>query len=308
MTAAIEVRDLRKTYGTLDAVDGISFDVGEGEVFAILGPNGAGKSTTLEILGGHRERTGGEVRVLGVDPQKGGRAYRDRIGIVLQSAGIDRELTVREVLDYYGSAYSTRRDADEVIELVELGDKADSRVATLSGGQLRRIDLALGLIGDPELIFLDEPTTGFDPAARRRSWEIVRNLTALGRTVVLTTHYLDEAEHLADRVVVLAGGKIVAEGTPAELRASADTGTVIRFRLPSLDEPLAALVDPLVGDMNGRGRQVEIVTPAPTTDLAHLTAWAVARGLELEDLSVTAPDLEDVYLRLVGDAGAGGAA
>lgn len=305
MPAAIEVRDLTKVYGDNRAVDGISFSVDEGEVFAILGPNGAGKSTTVEILEGHRERSGGDVSVLGIDPSTGGRAFRDRLGIVLQKAGIDREFTVREVLDLYGAPYSKRRDTDEVIELVELTDKADQRVSQLSGGQQRRIDLALGLIGDPDLIFLDEPTTGFDPGARRRSWELVRNLTTLGRTIVLTTHYLDEAEHLADRIAVLSGGSIVAEGTARELRSGIDTDTKISFGLPSIDEPLAGLLDPLVGTSRGRDRKIEIVTPAPTADLAHITSWATQRGLELDALTVSSVDLEDAYLRLVGEESTG---
>ena len=220
---------------------------------------------------------------------------------MLQTAGVDRELTVREVLELYGAAYSKRRGVEELIELVELEEKADARVATLSGGQQRRVDLALGLIGDPELIFLDEPTTGFDPGARRRSWELIGNLTSLGRTIVLTTHYLDEAEHLADRIAVLAGGRLVAEGTPAVLRAGFDTDTKITFSLPVIDEPLTGLLDPLVGESRGRARSIEIVTPAPTADLAHMTAWAVARGIELENLTVSSVTLEDVYLRLVGE-------
>ena len=303
MPTAIEVRDLVKRYGDARAVDGVSFSVEEGEVFAILGPNGAGKSTTVEILEGHRTRTAGDVDVLGLDPATGGRDFRDRIGIMLQTSGLDRELSVREVLELYGSPYSRRRPVDEVLELVELTEKADARISTLSGGQERRVDLALGLIGDPDLIFLDEPTTGFDPAARRRSWETVRNLTSLGRTIVLTTHYLEEAETLADRLVVLSQGRIVAEGTPAELRSRADTGTKISFRLPLVDEPVAGLVEPLVGEAWGKGRDLEVVTPAPTADLAHLTGWALARGLELEGLSVSSVTLEDVYLQLVGDEG-----
>ena len=302
MAAAIEVRDLVKTYGPTRAVDDVSFDVAEGEVIAILGPNGAGKSTTIEILEGHRARTAGHVRVLGVDPGDAGRAFRDRVGIVLQSSGIDPELTVREVLDMYGAAYSKGRPSSEIIELVELVEKADDRIVSLSGGQQRRVDLALGLIGDPELIFLDEPTTGFDPAARRRSWALVENLTSLGRTVVLTTHYLDEAEHLADRVIVLSGGRIVAEGTPAELRADGDRQTRIAFILPSVAEPLSGLLEQLNGEVIGRGQGIEIITREPTADLAHITGWAVSRGIELEGLTVESPDLEDVYLRLVGDA------
>lgn len=302
MPVAIEVRDLVKHYGAVRAVDGVSFDVAEGEVFALLGPNGAGKSTTVEILEGHRLRGGGEVRVLGADPGRAGRGFRDRIGIVLQSAGIDRELTVREVLDFYGAAYSRRRDTDELIELVELREKADERVSTLSGGQRRRIDLALGLIGDPDLIFLDEPTTGFDPAARRRSWDLVRNLTSLGRTIVLTTHYLDEAEELADRVAVLVQGRIAAEGTPASLRSTFTSATRISFELPAVDEPLGGLLDPLRGQSRGRDRRIEIMTEAPTADLAHITTWARDRGLELVGLEVASPDLEDIYLRLIDEA------
>ncbi len=301
MTNAIEVRDLTKAYAHNQAVDGLTFDVARGEIFAILGPNGAGKSTAVEILEGHRTRDGGSVSVLGVDPATGGRAFRDRIGIVLQAAGIDKELTVGEVLDLYGSAYSRRRPADEVLAMVELVEKSDDRVSTLSGGQQRRVDLALGLIGDPELIFLDEPTTGFDPAARRRSWELIEALASKGTTVVLTTHYLEEAEYLADRVAVMASGKIVASGTPDELRASADAGTVIRFTLPAVDAALAGLLDPLVGNATGRDGKIEIVTAKPTADLAHVTAWAVSHGIELAGLSVESMNLEDVYLRLVGD-------
>ena len=301
MPAAIEVRDLVKAYGDTRAVDGISFAVEEGEVVAILGPNGAGKSTTVEILEGHRRRTSGAVTVLGVDPGQAGPGFRDRLGIVLQSAGVDKELTVREVLHFYRVAYSRPRDVDELIALVELEDKADERVSTLSGGQQRRVDLALGLIGDPELIFLDEPTTGFDPAARRRSWDLIRNLTALGRTVVLTTHSLEEAEHLADRVMVLAAGRIVADGSAARLRADFGRGTRISFALPAVDEPLSGLLDPLRGSSRGRDRRIEITTDAPTADLAHITAWAVTRGIELDGLSVSSTDLEDVYLGLVGE-------
>ena len=301
MSPAIEVSDLTKRYGDTLAVDGVSFSVEPGEVFAILGPNGAGKSTTVEILEGHRDRDGGSVSVFGIDPAKGGREYRDRVGIVLQAAGIDKELTVREVLDLYGAAYTRRRPIDEVLDAVELIEKADARVRTLSGGQQRRVDLALGLIGDPDLLFLDEPTTGFDPTARRRSWDLVRNLTAGGKTVVLTTHYLEEAEQLADRVAVMSGGRIVAEGTPESLRANADRGTVIRFALPAVHAPLSELIDPLVGDASGRDRRIEIVTMAPTADLAHITTWALGHGIELQGLVVESMSLEDVYLGLVSD-------
>ena len=301
MSPAIEVSDLTKRYGDTLAVAGVSFSVEPGEVFAILGPNGAGKSTTVEILEGHRDRDRGSVSVLGIDPAKGGREYRDRVGIVLQSAGIDKELTVREVLDLYGTAYTRRRPLDEVLDAVELTEKADARVRTLSGGQQRRVDLALGLIGDPDLLFLDEPTTGFDPAARRRSWDLVRTLAAGGKTVVLTTHYLEEAEQLADRVAVMSGGRIVAEGTPESLRANADRGTVIRFALPAVHAPLSELIDPLVGDASGRDRRIEIVTMAPTSDLAHITTWALGHGIELQGLVVESMNLEDVYLELVAD-------
>lgn len=300
MNAAITVRGLTKSYGSLRAVDGVSFDVVEGEVLAILGPNGAGKTTTVEILEGHRTRDGGDVSVLGTDPGRGGRRFRDRIGIVLQAAGVDRELSTREALELYGAAYSAPRSIDELIELVELEDSADDRIVSLSGGQQRRVDLALGLIGNPELMFLDEPTTGFDPRARRRSWDVISNLTSLGRTIVLTTHYLDEAEYLADRVAVMAKGRIVADGTPAELRRSVQSDTKIAFDLPRLDEPLVELLEPLTGQGQGRGRRVEILTPAPTSDLAHVTSWAVQRGIELDGLTVESADLEDVYLSLVG--------
>ena len=224
MMAAIEVDDLFKSYGTVNAVRGVSFRVEEGEVFALLGPNGAGKTTTLEILEGHRRRSGGRVSVLGVDPHLGGRAFRERIGIVLQSAGIDAELTVREVLTLYAGCYPHPLPVVELIELVGLQDKSRARVKTLSGGQRRRVDLALALVGDPDLIFLDEPTTGFDPAARHGAWQLVDNLRGLGRTIVLTSHYMDEVQHLADRAVVIAHGRVVAEGRPDSLRGDAPPG------------------------------------------------------------------------------------
>ena len=302
VSPAVTVSNLVKDYGAVRAVDGVSFEVERGEVFALLGPNGAGKSTTVEILEGHRSRTSGTVQVLDTDPAVAGPSFRDRIGIVLQSSGIDPELTVREALDFYGAAYSRRVPTGELIEMVELHDKAGARIATLSGGQQRRIDVALGLVGDPEVVFLDEPTTGFDPAARRRGWELVERLVSEQRAVVLTTHYLDEAEHLADRVAVLADGRIVAEGTPAELRAGVGSA-LIRFTVPDSVEPVSGLLDPVSGRIVGRGRHVEITTDNPTSDLAHLTGWAAERGIELEGLTVSAPSLEDVYLALV----AGGA-
>jgi ABC-2 type transport system ATP-binding protein len=241
---AIEVEDLFKSYGPVDAVRGISFRVENGEVFALLGPNGAGKTTTLEILEGHRRRSGGQVSVLGVDPQLGGRAFRERIGIVLQAAGIDGELTVWEVLALYAGCYPRSLPVARVIELVGLEEKRRARVKTLSGGQRRRLDLALALVGDPDLIFLDEPTTGFDPAARRAAWRLVESLRGLGRTIVLTSHYMDEVQHLADRAIVLAGGRIVAEGRPDALGGSTPHETVIAFRLSDPD-----MVDELPEDV-----------------------------------------------------------
>ena len=300
VSPAVAVANLVKDYGALRAVDGVSFEIEQGEVFALLGPNGAGKSTIVEILEGHRTRTSGTVWVLDTDPASAGASFRDRIGIVLQTSGIDPELTVREAIDFYGLSYSRRRPTDEVIELVDLGEKADARVSTLSGGQQRRIDMALGLVGDPEVVFLDEPTSGFDPAARRRGWELVERLASQQRAVLLTTHYLDEAQHLADRVAVLSKGRIVAEGTPAELRAAAGS-TLIRFTVPDRAEPAAELLAPVAGAAVGRGRHVEITTDTPTADLAHLTGWAAERGIELEELTVSTPSLEDVYLSLVAD-------
>ena len=305
VSPAVAVSDLVKDYGAVRAVDGVSFEVAQGEVFALLGPNGAGKSTTVEILEGHRTRTSGSVRVLDADPATAGASFRDRIGIVLQTSGIDPELTVREAIDFYGSAYSRRLPTEEVIGLVELGEKADARVSTLSGGQQRRIDMALGLVGDPEVLLLDEPTSGFDPAARRRGWDLVQRLASQQRAVLLTTHYLDEAEHLADRVAVLAQGRIVAEGTPAKLRAQAGSA-LIRFSVPDSAEPVSGLLDPVSGDIVGRDRFVEITTDALTADLAHLTGWAAERGIELEGLTVSTPSLEDVYLSLVAANGEDG--
>lgn len=300
----IEVRDLVKTYGDLNAVDGVSFSIEPGEVFALLGPNGAGKSTTIEILEGHRERTSGEVTVLGFDPGRAGRDFRNRIGIVLQSSGIEDELTVREAIDHYRAAYTNPRPTGEVIELVEMADKADARLKTLSGGQVRRVDLALGLVGDPDLLFLDEPTTGFDPSARRRSWRLIDNLRTLGKTILLTTHYMDEAQQLADRVAVISGGRIVAEGTPDSLGHRDDADSIIRFRLPATDVPIASLLEPLVGKSVGRNSMIEVSTPDPTRDLHTLTGWALEHGVELGGLTVSRPTLEDIYLQLTGEEAA----
>ena len=280
MTAAVRVSGLVKSYGSHEAVKGIDFEIGPGEVFGLLGPNGAGKTTTIEILEGYRDRDGGEVEVLGEDPATAGRAWRERLGVVLQSSSLYPNLTVRESLRVFGGYFDERRDIDEVVEIVGLTDKADSRCRTLSGGQKRRLDLGLALIGKPELVFLDEPTTGFDPGARRAAWETIRNLRSLGTTILLTTHYLDEAEQLADRVAVLREGRIVREGSPAELTGEGSL-TEIRFR--------------------HNGELVFEHTTEPTKRLYELTAEAVERGEELEELEVRRPTLEDVYLELTAE-------
>ena len=276
----------------------LSFSVDEGEVLAVLGPNGAGKTSTVEILEGYRDRDGGEVNVLGFDPADGGADFRARIGIVLQGGGFDPFLTVREMLTMYGSYYPTPRAVDEVVELVGLTEKAESRVRTLSGGQQRRLDLGLGLIGDPRLLFLDEPTTGFDPSARRHAWELVRRMCDLGKTVLLTTHYMEEAQALADRVVVIAAGEKVAEGTPESIGGRATAEVLIRFVLPTgtraSDVPVAATEEP--------GRVAVVRTSSPTPVLHELTAWAMARGDELNSLTVARPSLEDVYLQLTEES------
>ncbi len=296
VSAVITVKDLVKHYGAVAALDGVSFTVTEGEVLALLGPNGAGKTTAVEILEGYRRADEGEIDVLGYHPDTGGRAFRDRIGIVLQETGIEQVTTVREAIEGYGACYSRRRPTDELISLVGLDEKADSRIKTLSGGQRRRLDLALGLVGDPDLVFLDEPTTGFDPAARRKSWELVEGLTALGKTILLTTHYLDEAQHLADRIIVLMEGRIVAEGTPASLGAARPV-TTIRF----------SVADPRDLPAIGEGPKVDkdkvtYRTSDPTADLYTLTGWATQSGVELAGLEVTRPSLEDIYLDIVSES------
>jgi ABC-2 type transport system ATP-binding protein len=280
---AIEVRGLRKTYGELEAVRGIDFAVKRGEVFGLLGPNGAGKTTTVEILEGYRPRTGGEVSVLGFDPGKRPRALRESVGIVLQSTGLYRHIKVREALAHFASMYPHPRDIQEVIALTGLEGKQEALARTLSGGQLRRLDLALALVGDPELIFLDEPTTGFDPAARRNAWETIRALRELGKTVLLTTHYLDEAQVLADRVAIIKDGRILVEGAPREL-GSSSRAAPYRVAYRSDD-----------------GGVVEQQTDDPTTLLHELTGVALARGARLEGLTVTRPTLEDVYLELTAE-------
>jgi ABC-2 type transport system ATP-binding protein len=277
---AIEVSGLRKAYGNLEAVRGVDFTIEEGEVFGLLGPNGAGKTTTVEILEGYRKRDAGDVRVLGHDPERPGPDFRERIGVVLQSSDLWPNLTVRETHTVFAGYYEQPRNVDEVIELVGLEEKASARVKTLSGGQKRRLDLGVALVGDPELIFLDEPTTGFDPAARRAAWEMIRSLRELGKTVLLTTHYLDEAEQLADRVAVLRDGVIVRIGTPREL-TTADLEVEIRYRRAGAD--------------------VVVRTKEPTQVLNELTSEALARGEELDSLEVRRPTLEQVYLDLVDE-------
>ena len=278
--SAIRVEELRKSYGDEEALRGISFEIEEGEVFGLLGPNGAGKTTTVEILEGYRSRDGGTVEVLGFDPERAERAFRERIGVVLQSSDLWPNLTPRETLLMFAGYFETPRDADEVIALVGLQEKRDARVKTLSGGQKRRLDLGLALVGDPQLVFLDEPTTGFDPAARRTAWEMIRSLRSLGKTVLLTTHYLDEAQQLSDRVAVLRAGEIVKLGTPSAL-VGASLEAEIRYRR--------------------NGEQIVQRTTEPTRVLHELTAEALAAGRELEGLEVRRPTLEDVYLALVDE-------
>ena len=278
---AIEAHGLRKRYGDFEAVRGIDITVQRGEVFGLLGPNGAGKTTTVEILEGYRERSGGDVSVLGHDPGRRSRGLRQRIGIVLQSGGIYSHVTPREALRHWAGFYPQPRDVDEVLRLAGLQEKADVRSRKLSGGQLRRLDFALALVGDPELIFLDEPTTGFDPEARRSAWETVRNLRDLGKTILLTTHYLDEAQELADRVAIVKDGRILAIGPPRELGVGAS-----HYRIAYRDRA---------------GELIELQTEDPTRLLGELTAEALARGERLEELSVGRPSLEDVYLELTAD-------
>jgi ABC-2 type transport system ATP-binding protein len=291
---AIEVTGLRKTYHDLEAVAGIDLVVDAGEVFALLGPNGAGKTTTVEILEGYRDRTSGDVSVLGYDPAHRAPELRRRIGIVLQSTGIDPFLTVRETIEMYAGYYPRRRPTDEVIEVVGLVEKRDVRVNKLSGGQHRRLDVAIAMAGDPELLFLDEPTTGFDPGARRNAWEIVRNLASIGKTVFLTTHYMDEAQNLANRVAVIAHGTIVAEGPPGSLAGRERMKTRIRFRVP----PGAPEPD-RDAHRSPDGSYEILADQEATTRLVHdLTSWALGSGFALDGLEVTPPTLEDVYLEL----------
>ena len=298
----IQIRGLRKSYGSLEAVRGIDLSVERGQVFAFLGPNGAGKTTTVEILEGYRERSDGEVTVLGEDPQRAGREWRARVGIVLQECRMEPALTVRETLRLYSGYYPVPRDVDETIELVGLAAKADERAGRLSGGQQRRLDVGLALIGDAELLFLDEPTTGFDPSARRQAWEVIASLGALGKTVFLTTHYMEEAQFLADRVAVLAAGRIVAEGTPDEIGGRAQAGSVIRFAPPSGFDPGTLPPEAQPASLTSDGR-VEI-TPSDAVRAANaLTGWALERGIELAGFEVRRPSLEDIYLELTDGEG-----
>ena len=295
---AIEVRGLKKSYGELAAVRGVDLTVQVGQIFALLGPNGAGKTTTVEILEGYRKRNAGEVSVLGFDPERNERAFKERIGVVLQETGVERFLTVSEVIELYRGYYPDPLPLDEVIELVGLQEKRDVRVNKLSGGQQRRLDVAVGLSGNPELLFLDEPTTGFDPSARRNAWDMIRNLRSLGKTVLLTTHYMDEAQSLADRVAIIVGGLIVADGPPGALMGAAATQTRISFRVGRAAPPLPARLrspDQAVGEI------VSITSEDPTRDLHELTAWAIENRVELDELDVSRPNLEDVYLQLTAD-------
>ncbi len=289
------MRGLRKSYGALEAVRGIDLDVMRGEIFALLGPNGAGKTTTVEILEGHRDRTDGEVSVLGYDPGRSQRDLKERIGIVLQSTGVEPYLKVEETIDLFRGYYPRPLPLDEILDVIGLREQRRTPVKRLSGGQQRRLDVAIGLAGDPELLFLDEPTTGFDPSARRGAWEMVRNLQSLGKTVVLTTHYMDEAEHLADRVAIMVHGRIVAQGAPGEL-VQRERSTTIRFKLASGPQDLPPGLEARATEAG----QYTIVTDTPTRSLHLLTGWATDRGLELEELSVSRPSLEDVFVELTG--------
>ena len=298
--SAISVRGLRRSYGEQEAVAGIDFEVAAGEVFGFLGPNGAGKTTTIEILEGYRERSGGEVEVLGVDPGRPTREWRARVGLVLQECELDPLLTVREAISLFATFYPAPRPVEETIELTGLGEKREARIGSLSGGQKRRVDVAIGIIGDPDLIFLDEPTTGFDPTARRGAWNMIEGLKALGKTVFLTTHYMEEAQHLSDRVAILREGRIVAQGPTSELGASLGRRTVIGFRLNgglSVEDLRSRLSAPL----QVAGNEVSIETEQPQRDLYRLLALAEERDVTLTDLEVRKPSLEDIFLDLTSN-------
>jgi ABC-2 type transport system ATP-binding protein len=297
---AIDARGLRKSYGERVAVRDLSLEVTTGQIVALLGPNGAGKTTTIEMLEGYRRRDAGQITVLGVDPEAAGRDWRERVGIVLQESQPEPELSVRECLALYAGYHSDPRDVDELLDLVGLAELAGASVMTLSGGERRRLDVAIALVGDPELLFLDEPTTGFDPSARRQAWQMVRSLRELGKTILLTTHYMDEAEALADNVIVIADGRVVAQGPPQTLGGRDRAPTRISFRLPA-DAPVPTL--PANAAVTATGRLVQVETSAPLVAMQTLIAWAEQHQLELPDLELRRPSLEDVYLELT-EAGA----
>jgi ABC-2 type transport system ATP-binding protein len=299
----ISIKGLRKSYGDFEAVRGIDLEVRPGEVLAFLGPNGAGKTTTVEILEGYRKRSAGEVAVLGEDPEHAGRDWRERIGVVLQSGKLDPYLTVRESLSLYAGYYSAPRSVEETIELVGLEGKADERAGRLSGGQQRRLDVGMALIGDPELLFLDEPTTGFDPSARRQAWDVIAGLRDLGKTVFLTTHYMDEAQRLADRVAVIASGEVVAAGTPEDLGDRERQPATISFRLPA-GSP--AVLPAGLEASSAADSSIALRTTTPVATLNELTGWALAEDVDLERLEVRRPTLEDIYLELTGEGEAAG--
>ena len=299
--AAVCVRGLRMSYEDVEAVAGIDLEVDRGEVFAFLGPNGAGKTTTVEILEGYRRRTGGQVEVLGVDPGAAGEDWRARIGVVLQESDPEAELTVEECVSLYAGYYADPRSVGETLDLVGLAEHSRVRCGRLSGGQRRRLDVALALIGDPELLFLDEPTTGFDPSARRSAWDVIAGLRDLGKTIFLTTHYMDEAEHLADRIAVIVAGRIVAVGTPTTLGGRDREASTLRFTLPP-GVAVADLPGNIVSAMTRTsGSAVEAQSAAPLPLLATLAAWASERRVDLPDLEVSRPTLEDIYLELTGE-------
>ena len=296
--AVISVSGLRVSYGELEAVKGVDLEVHEGEIFAFLGPNGAGKTTTVSVLEGYLERDAGAVSVLGADPSEAGREWRGRVGLVLQECRMEGLLTVRETLQMFAGYYERPRSVDETIELVGLTEKADQRAGKLSGGQQRRLDVAVALIGDAELLFLDEPTTGFDPSARRQAWKVIDGLRELGKTVLLTTHYMDEAQALADRVAVIVAGEIIAAGTPDDLGGRREAATLVSFELPAAAG--AALEASVGGDWSRHNGRAVLRTTDPTRSLNELTGWALANGFALDGLEVTRPSLEDVYLELTG--------
>lgn len=300
----IEVQDLKKSYGKLEVLKGISFSVGQGEIFAILGPNGAGKTTCVEILEGYRDYDSGQISILGYDPAMSAREFKERIGIVVQTSGIENELTAREAIKLYSSPYKSCRTPEELLALVKLEEKADVRVSKLSGGQKRKLDLVLGLVGDPDLIFLDEPTTGFSPEARREAWDILDNLRNLGKTILLTSHYMEEVERLADRMVILSGGKIIQEGVPQDLRQGM---TSVSFALPEvwnraeLESWLRqGTIKELVEELEINSQEVSFMTSAPTEILGQIIQKAQSDSLELENLSVHLLNLEDIYLNAIG--------